>query len=166
MHSQTFDDIKQKDIFVRKGEMRRILIINGPNLNMLGTRQPEIYGRETLADIENACRNKAAGLGVEIECFQSNGEGEIVTAVQRARGKFDAIVINPAAYSHTSVAIMDALLAYDGAVIEVHLSNIHRRDEFRRLSYVSKAADGVICGLGKQGYLLAVEAAASLIDRE
>ncbi|MGN1079220.1 MAG: type II 3-dehydroquinate dehydratase [Alphaproteobacteria bacterium] len=141
--------------------MRRIFVINGPNLNMLGTRQPEIYGSDTLADIETGCREKAAALGLEIEFFQSNHEGEIVTAVQQARGRFDAVVINPAAYSHTSVAIMDALLACGMPVVEVHLSNIHRREEFRHFSYVSKAADGVICGFGKQGYLLALEAAAS-----
>ena len=141
--------------------MRRILVINGPNLNMLGTRQPEIYGSDTLADIEAACCEKAAALHLETEFFQSNIEGEIVTVIQQARGKFDAIVINPAAYSHTSVAIMDALLACDMPVVEVHLSNIYRRDEFRHFSYVSKAATGVICGLGKQGYLLALEAVAS-----
>ena len=141
--------------------MRRILVINGPNLNMLGTRQPEIYGSDTLADIEAACREKAAALQAEVEFFQSNIEGEIVTVIQQARGRFDAIVINPAAYSHTSVAIMDALLAVDMPVAEVHLSNIHRRDEFRHFSYVSKAASGVICGFGKQGYLLALEAIAS-----
>ena len=141
--------------------MRRIFIINGPNLNMLGTRQPEIYGSDTLADIETDCREKAKQLNVEIEFFQSNHEGEIVTAIQQARGHFDAVIINPAAYSHTSVAIMDALLACDMKVVEVHLSNIHRREEFRRHSYVSMAADGVICGFGKQGYLLALEAAAS-----
>lgn len=141
--------------------MRRIFVINGPNLNMLGTRQPEIYGSDTLADIENGCREKAAALGLDVEFFQSNHEGEIVSAIQRARGRFDAVVINPAAYSHTSVAIMDALLACDMPVVEVHLSNIHRREEFRHFSYVSKAADGVICGFGKQGYLLALEAAAS-----
>ena len=144
--------------------MRRVLVINGPNLNMLGTRQPEIYGSDTLADIENACREKAASLGLETDFFQSNVEGEIVTEIQQARGKFGAIVINPAAYSHTSVAIMDALLACDMPVIEVHLSNIHQREEFRHLSYVSKAATGVICGLGKQGYLLALEAAASFLN--
>ncbi|MBO4644627.1 MAG: type II 3-dehydroquinate dehydratase [Alphaproteobacteria bacterium] len=142
--------------------MRRVLIINGPNLNMLGLRQPEIYGSDTLADIEAACREKATALQLEIECFQSNIEGEIVTVIQQARGKFDAIVINPAAYSHTSVAILDALLAVDMPVVEVHLSNIHKRDEFRHFSYVSKAAAGVICGFGKQGYLLALEAVASL----
>lgn len=141
--------------------MRRALVINGPNLNMLGTRQPEIYGSDTLADIERVCSEKARDLQMEVEFFQSNVEGEIVTVIQQARGKFDAIVINPAAYSHTSVAIMDALLACDMPVVEVHLSNIHRRDEFRHFSYVSKAATGVICGLGKQGYLLALEAVAS-----
>ena len=143
--------------------MRRIFVINGPNLNMLGTRQPEIYGSDTLADIEKGCREKAAALGLDVEFFQSNHEGEIVSAIQRARGRFDAVVINPAAYSHTSVAIMDALLACDMPVVEVHLSNIHRREEFRHFSYVSKAADGVICGFGKQGYLLALEAAASFL---
>lgn len=141
--------------------MRRIFVINGPNLNMLGTRQPEIYGSDTLADIEKGCREKAAALGLDVEFFQSNHEGEIVSAIQQARGRFDAVVINPAAYSHTSVAIMDALLACDMPVVEVHLSNIHRREEFRHFSYVSKAADGVICGFGKQGYLLALEATAS-----
>ena len=141
--------------------MRRIFIINGPKLNMLGPRQPEIYGSDTLADIETDCREKAKQLNVEIDFFQSNHEGEIVTAIQQARGYFDAVIINPAAYSHTSVAIMDALLACDMKVVEVHLSNIHRREEFRRHSYVSMAADGVICGFGKQGYLLALEAAAS-----
>ena len=141
--------------------MRRIFVINGPNLNMLGTRQPEIYGSDTLADIEKGCREKAAALGLDVEFFQSNHEGEIVSAIQQARGRFDAVVINPAAYSHTSVAIMDALLACDMPVVEVHLSNIHRREEFRHFSYVSKAADGVICGFGKQGSLLALEAAAS-----
>ena len=146
--------------------MRRVLVINGPNLNLLGVRQPEIYGSDTLADIESECSAKARGLGLEIEFFQSNGEGDIVTAIQNARARCGAIVINPAAYSHTSVAIMDALLACGMPVVEVHLSNIHRRDEFRRLSYVSKAADGVICGLGKQGYLLALEAVASLLNRE
>ena len=144
--------------------MRRILVINGPNLNMLGQRQPEIYGSDTLEDIESACREKAAALQMEIVFFQSNIEGEIVTVIQQARGKFDAVVINPAAYSHTSVAIMDALLAVDMPVVEVHLSNIHRREEFRHFSYVSKAAAGVICGFGKQGYLLALEAVASLFE--
>lgn len=143
--------------------MRRILVINGPNLNMLGTRQPEIYGADTLADIEAACRKKASDLQLEIDFFQSNHEGALVDAIQQTRGVFDAIVINPAAYSHTSVAVMDALLACGLPVVEVHLSNIHKRDEFRRHSYVSKVADGVICGFGKQGYLLALEAAASLI---
>lgn len=138
--------------------MRRILVINGPNLNMLGTRQPEIYGSDTLADIETACREKAAALQMDIDFFQSNIEGEIVTVIQQARGRFDAVIINPAAYSHTSVAILDALLACDMPIVEVHLSNIHKRDEFRHFSYVSKAAAGVICGFGKQGYLLAIEA--------
>lgn len=146
--------------------MYRILVLNGPNLNMLGTRQPEIYGRDTLDGIDALCRQTAEKLGACADCFQSNSEGALIDRIQQARGSYDAIVINPAAYSHTSVAIMDALLACDLPVVEVHLSNIHRRDEFRHFSYVSKAATGVICGLGKKGYVLAVEAAVSLVKGE
>lgn len=141
----------------------RILVLNGPNLNMLGTREPEIYGRDTLSDIDGLCRQTAERLGASADCFQSNAEGALIDRIQQARGVYDAIVINPAAYSHTSVAIMDALLACGLPVVEVHLSNIHRREDFRHFSYVSKAAAGVICGLGKKGYVLAVEAAVSLI---
>lgn len=144
----------------------KILIINGPNLNMLGTREPEIYGNETLADIKDACKKKASDLNVGIDFRQSNSEGEIVSWIQQANTDCRAIVINPAAYSHTSVAILDALLACGLPVVEVHLSNIFRRDDFRRHSFVSQAANGVICGLGKQGYLLALEAAASFLSKE
>ncbi len=144
----------------------KILIINGPNLNMLGTREPEIYGNETLADIKDACEKKASDLNVGIDFRQSNSEGEIVSWIQQANTDCRAIVINPAAYSHTSVAILDALLACGLPVVEVHLSNIFRRDDFRRHSFVSQAANGVICGLGKQGYLLALEAAASFLSKE
>lgn len=143
-----------------------ILIINGPNLNMLGTREPEIYGTRTLADIERACAAKAESLGVGIDFRQSNGEGEIVSWIQQARSSHSAVIINPAAYSHTSVAILDALLACGLPVIEVHLSNIFRREEFRRHSFVSQAADGIVCGLGERGYLLALEAAASFLSKE
>lgn len=143
--------------------MHRILIINGPNLNMLGKRQPEIYGSDTLETINAACLEKASALGLEAKCIQSNHEGEIVTLIQNAQDSYCGIIINPAAYSHTSVAIMDALLAVNLPIVEVHLSNIHRREEFRHHSYVSKAADGVICGFGKQGYLLALEAISSFI---
>ncbi|MBF0163126.1 MAG: type II 3-dehydroquinate dehydratase [Magnetococcales bacterium] len=141
-------------------EKKRFLVLNGPNLNMLGLREPGIYGALTLADIERACRGKAASLGVEIEFYQSNHEGELVTRIQAALGGVDWIIINPAAYTHTSVAIRDALLAVNVPVIEVHLSNIHRREPFRHHSYVSDIAEGVIAGLGADGYLFALEAGA------
>ena len=137
-----------------------VLVLNGPNLNLLGTREPEIYGRETLASIEKACRKRAKGLGLKVEFRQSNTEGELVDWVQTAAKKFQGLIVNAGAYTHTSVALLDALLATDLPVIEVHLSNIHQRDEFRHHSYVSKAADGVICGLGGHGYELALEALA------
>lgn len=136
----------------------RLLILNGPNLNLLGTRQPEVYGRETLGDIEGACRQIAQGFGVDVDFRQSNHEGELVDWIQKARGEFDGIIINPAAYSHTSVAILDALLAVEIPTVEVHLSNIHQREEFRHHSWVSKAAKGVICGFGSLGYILAIQA--------
>ena len=140
----------------------KILVLNGPNLNMLGTRKPEIYGTETLADIEAKTRARGDALGVEVDFRQSNDEGELVTWIQEARTGHAAIVINPAGYTHTSVAIMDALLACELPVVELHLSNIHRREEFRHHSYVSKAATGVICGFGAHGYELAIEAATKL----
>ncbi len=141
-----------------------ILLLNGPNLNMLGTRQPEVYGRATLADVEAMCQARAKELGLALDCRQSNSEGEIVGWVQAVRGKCAGIVINPGAYSHTSVAILDALLAVDAPVVEVHLSNIHRREAFRHHSYVSQAAHGVICGFGAEGYLMALDGLAQLID--
>ena len=140
-----------------------VQIINGPNLNLLGVRQPEIYGTETLGDIEAVCAERAEFLGLAIDFRQSNAEGEIVGWIQNARTDHDGIIINAGAYSHTSVAILDALIAADVPVIEVHLSNPYRREAFRRHSYVSLAADGVICGLGAQGYLLALEAMDPLI---
>jgi len=139
----------------------KVLILNGPNLNMLGMRQPEIYGAATLADIEAACESRAKALGLTVECRQSNSEGELVGWIQAARGKTQGIIINPGAYSHTSVAILDALLIAELPIVEVHLSNIHRREDFRHHSYVSKAAQGVICGFGARGYLMALEALAS-----
>jgi 3-dehydroquinate dehydratase II len=139
---------------------KRVLILNGPNLNMLGTREPATYGSETLADIESHCRTEAGKLGLTVEFKQSNHEGELVTWIQQALGAFEAIVINPAAYSHTSVAIHDALRAVALPVIEVHLSNIHARETFRHHSYVSAVATGVICGLGAAGYRLALHALA------
>lgn len=146
--------------------MAVVFVLNGPNLNLLGKRQPEIYGYETLADVEAACIARGGALGLTVSFHQSNHEGEIVETIHRARDEAAAIVINPAAYTHTSVAIMDALLAFDGPVIEVHLSNVHRREEFRSHSWVSKAATGVICGLGSHGYLLALDAVARLVDAE
>jgi len=142
-----------------------VLILNGPNLNLLGTREPDIYGAETLADIEAACRTHGGNLGLDVDFRQSNTEGEIVEWIQAARGSATAIIINAGAYTHTSVAILDALLAVDLPVMEVHLSNIYQRDEFRHHSYISKAATGVICGLGSQGYLLALDAVAQRLDQ-
>jgi 3-dehydroquinate dehydratase-2 len=140
-----------------------ILILNGPNLNLLGEREPEVYGRETLADIEKACRAAAKKLSLAVDFRQSNSESEIVEAIQKARRKAAAIVINAGALSHTSIAILDALQAVEMPVIEVHLSNIYRRENFRRRSYVSKAATGVICGLKGHGYVLALEALARIL---
>jgi 3-dehydroquinate dehydratase II len=139
---------------------KRVLVLNGPNLNMLGTREPATYGTETLADIEKMVKAEGKALGLTVTARQSNHEGELVTWIQEARDKFEAIVINPAAYSHTSVAIHDALRAVGLPVIEVHLSNIHAREPFRHHSYVSPVATGVICGLGPAGYRLALRALA------
>ena len=141
----------------------KVLVLNGPNLNMLGSREPKHYGTATLAGIETACRDRASELGLDVECRQSNGEGELVGWIQEARETADGIILNPGAYSHTSVAILDALLAVGLPAIEVHLSNIHAREEFRRSSYVSLAARGVICGYGPRGYLMALEAMAEIL---
>ena len=140
-----------------------VLILNGPNLNMLGQREPEKYGKATLSDVEALCATTASTLGLAVDCKQSNIEGEMVTWIQQARTSYAGIIINPGAYSHTSIAIMDALLAAEKPVIEVHLTNIHAREEFRHHSYVSKAAKGVICGLGIDGYALALQAMAKLL---
>ena len=142
-----------------------ILVLNGPNLNLLGRRQPEIYGRDTLADVEARTRARATALGANIEFRQSNHEGQLIDWIQDARDAAAAIVINPGGLTHTSVALMDALIASDLPVIEVHLSNIHRREDFRHHSYVSRAAVGVIAGLGAKGYELAVEAAVDITGR-
>lgn len=141
-----------------------ILVLNGPNLNMLGTREPEIYGTATLDDLETLCAETAEGLGLAIECRQTNVEGELITWVQEARDRAAGLIINPAGYSHTSIALMDAVLALDIPVIEVHLSNIHRREEFRHHSYVSRAATGVICGLGIAGYRLALITLSDILE--
>ena len=144
----------------------RVLILNGPNLNMLGTREPDIYGSTTLADIEEACRARGGALGLEVACRQSNSEGELVEWIQGARTDARGIIINPGAYTHTSVAILDAILAIGLPVIEVHLSNIHKREDFRHHSYVSRAAQGVICGFGARGYVMALEALAEMLNSQ
>ncbi|QQA42713.1 type II 3-dehydroquinate dehydratase [Pelagovum pacificum] len=136
--------------------MPTIHILNGPNLNLLGQRQPEVYGAETLADVEASCRKLGKELGVEIGFFQSNHEGEIVDQVHTARTEAQAIIINAGAYTHTSIAIADALRAFDGPFIEVHISNVHAREAFRHHSYLSEIATGVIVGCGTEGYLLAL----------
>lgn len=137
---------------------RKVLVLHGPNLNLLGTREPQTYGHTTLADINEALAKRAAVAGIELDTFQSNHEGNLVDRVQAARGEgVDFIIINPAAYTHTSVALRDALAGVAIPFVEVHLSNVHRREPFRHHSYFSDQAIGVICGLGWQGYLLAME---------
>ncbi len=143
---------------------RLVYVLNGPNLNLLGKRQPHIYGSETLADVEASCRALAGELGIEIRFHQSNREYEIIDWIHEARETAGGIVINPAAFTHTSVAILDALNTVEAPVIEVHISNVHKREAFRHHSYVSLRADGVIAGLGTQGYLLALRRVAQLID--
>jgi 3-dehydroquinate dehydratase-2 len=140
-----------------------VYVLNGPNLNLLGTREPEIYGRQTLRDIEKAVAARAKAHGLKIVFRQSNHEGVLVDWIQEARTKGSGIIINPAAYSHTSIALYDAFKAVDKPVIAVHLSNPHQREIFRHQDYVSLVAKGVICGLGATGYLLAVEAMAGLL---
>ena len=142
-----------------------IFVLNGPNLNLLGTREPEVYGRDSLADIEAACRRHAQARGLAIEFRQSNHEGELVDWVQEARGRAAGLIVNAAGYTTSSVALLDALLAVGLPVIEVHLSNIYRRESFRHHSYVSPAATGVICGLGPKGYLLALDALADILNQ-
>jgi 3-dehydroquinate dehydratase II len=140
-----------------------VTLLNGPNLNLLGLRQPEIYGRETLDDVAAKVSDLAEELGLGLKALQSNHEGQLVDWIHAARGTSAAIIINPGAYSHTSVAILDALNAYEGVVLEVHISNIHKREAFRHHSYVSARADGVIAGCGTEGYLLALRRIASLL---
>ena len=144
---------------------KNIFILNGPNLNLLGTREPGIYGAETLSDIEAACAAHAKGHGLAVDFRQSNLEGELVGWIQEARTKADALLLNAGAYTHTSIAILDALRAVDKPVIEVHLSNIFRREDYRKHSYVSEAATGIISGFGSHGYILGIDAAAKLINK-
>jgi 3-dehydroquinate dehydratase II len=145
---------------------RLVYVLNGPNLNLLGKRQPHIYGHETLADVERDCRTLAAELGLDLRFHQSNREYEIIDWIHEARETASGIVMNPAAFTHTSVAILDALNAFDAPVIEVHISNVHKREEFRHYSFVSKRADGVIAGFGTQGYQLALRRIATLIGEK
>lgn len=143
---------------------RLVTLLNGPNLNLLGLRQPEIYGRETLEDVAAKTADLAEDLGLRLRALQSNHEGQLVDWIHEARGSSAGIIINPGAYSHTSIAILDALNAYDGPVLEVHISNIHKRESFRHHSYVSARADGVIAGFGTEGYLLALRRMATLLN--
>ena len=140
-----------------------VVVLNGPNLNLLGKREPEIYGRETLADVEADCRRVGEELGLSIEFHQSNREYELIDWIHGARERAAGIVINPAAFTHTSVAILDALNAFEGPIIEVHISNVHKREPFRHHSYVSGVASGIIVGCGTQGYTLALQRIAKLI---
>ena len=143
----------------------RLMILNGPNLNLLGVREPHIYGTTTLAAIEASCKEMAGILGASLAFHQSNHEGALVDLIQAARNEADAIVINPAGFSFTSVAILDALKAFDGPIVEVHVSNIHARDELHRHSKLSSAVRGVICGLGPYGYIAAMLAAAHMLGK-
>ena len=141
--------------------MASVLILNGPNLNLLGTRQPEVYGSTTLADIEASCEAHAATLGLQVACMQSNHEGAMIDAIHAAKGVHGGLVINAGAYTHTSIALMDAVASVELPAVEVHLSNIHAREEFRHVSYLSRVAIGQICGFGAQGYLMALDALAT-----
>ncbi|MEZ5652498.1 MAG: type II 3-dehydroquinate dehydratase [Burkholderiaceae bacterium] len=141
-----------------------IFILNGPNLNLLGEREPEIYGRTTLADVETSCRDYAGIIGIEVDCRQTNHEGVLVDWIHEARKKADAIVINPAGCSFHSIPVLDALKTFDGPIVELHISNIHARDELHRHSIISSVATGVIAGLGVYGYMVALQAAARMIE--
>ncbi|WP_170548891.1 type II 3-dehydroquinate dehydratase [Ruegeria atlantica] len=141
--------------------MHKALILNGPNLNLLGTRQPEVYGSTTLEMVENLCVSHGSYIGLDVSCFQSNHEGALIDAIHAAKGDQDGIVLNAGAYTHTSIALMDAIASVELPMIEVHLSNIHAREEFRHVSYISKVALGQICGFGPQGYVMALDGLAA-----
>ncbi|MEP2437792.1 MAG: type II 3-dehydroquinate dehydratase [Roseibium sp.] len=138
--------------------MASVLILNGPNLNLLGTRQPEVYGKTTLAEVEALCAAEAARLGLDMQFAQSNHEGALIDLIHQARGKHDGIVLNAGAYTHTSIALMDAIASVELPVVEVHLSNIHARESYRHTSYIAAVALGQICGFGAHGYVLALQA--------
>lgn len=140
------------------GFVTSILILNGPNLNLLGTRQPEVYGKTTLQDVEKLCLEAARDLGVEVAFLQSNHEGALIDAIHAAKGTHDGIILNAGAYTHTSIALMDAIASVELPLVEVHLSNIHARESFRHHSYIAPVALGQICGFGAEGYLMALSA--------
>ena len=145
---------------------KTVFILNGPNLNLLGKRQPEIYGSDTLADVENQCREIGTRHGIDIDLRQSNHEGQIIDWIHEAREHAAGIIINPGAFTHTSIAILDALNTFDGPVLEVHISNVHKREAFRHHSYGSQRADGVMAGFGIHGYSLAVEHMAKRVSSD
>ncbi|HIF62154.1 MAG TPA: type II 3-dehydroquinate dehydratase [Candidatus Pelagibacter sp.] len=144
---------------------KKILIINGPNLNLLGQREESKYGKITLEEVKKNCITHAQSIGLQIEFEQSNIEGEIVTIIQKSKNKFEGIIINAAGYTHTSVAILDALLAIKLPTIEVHITNIYNREEFRKKSLISKAAEGIICGFGVNGYIMALDSMKKILNR-
>lgn len=145
--------------------MHSILILNGPNLNLLGTRQPEVYGHTTLADIEEMCHTYAEAIGIKVAFDQSNHEGDLVDALHAARGTHGGVILNAGAYTHTSIALMDAISSVELPVIELHLSNVHAREDFRHRSYIAKVAIGLICGFGARGYTLAMDALVSHLEK-
>jgi len=145
--------------------MASVLILNGPNLNLLGTRQPETYGTTTLADIDKSCHDHGQAIGWDVQFAQSNHEGTLVDEIHAARGRHDGIILNAGAYTHTSIALMDAISSVDLPAIELHLSNVHAREPFRHKSYISKVCIGVICGFGAQGYILAMDAMKAHVSR-
>jgi 3-dehydroquinate dehydratase-2 len=138
--------------------MTSLLVLNGPNLNLLGQRQPEVYGRTSLADIDDMCRTHGETIGIGIECLQSNHEGVLIDAIHNAKGRHAGILLNAGAYTHSSIALMDAIASVEIPTIELHLSNVHAREEFRHTSYIAKYALGVICGFGSHGYILGIDA--------
>ena len=144
---------------------KKILIINGPNLNLLGEREESKYGKITLEEVKKKCESHVKSIGIEIEFVQSNIEGEIVTIIQKAKGTYNGIIINAAGYTHTSVAILDALLAVKLPTIEIHITNIYNREEFRKKSLISKAANGIICGFGVKGYIMALDSIKEIINK-
>jgi 3-dehydroquinate dehydratase-2 len=152
-------------IWKRTHTMQRLMILNGPNLNLLGVREPHIYGTTTLAQIKESCEKEATQLGLTLAFHQSNHEGELVDLIQSARQDADAIIINPAGYSFTSIAILDAIKAFEGPVVELHISNIHARDKYHRHSKISSVATAVICGLGPYGYVAAMHAVAQMAKK-